>query len=346
MSPVRLSIFLVVALAAAAVAPMPVAAQSGDPQADLTRLINELSTLDHDPALGSLAGLERLKARQALARLQAAKSRDRDHARQLAERWIEAARDAAQAELLTQQSVQLDRERDQIMVEASRRDAENARREADRLRLQSMAREEEAARLAENTQIELELSTATTEAATAEAAQARKLADARAKEAALARKEAELANALGEGTPAKPAKPAKPGKPAVVSPTTVPAKPSVTPPPPANAGRPFFTLAGTSFDPGKGSLNAAGRMSVERIASKLPSTGRVRVEAHTDGQGSDAANQALSTQRADAVRQALIGRGVAASRIRAVGRGESVPVADNGSETGRARNRRVELYLE
>ncbi len=341
MSPFRLGCLFALAFAAAATAPTPAVAQSGDPQADLTRLITELSSLDQDPALGPLAGLERFKARQALVRLQAAKSRDRDHARLLAERWIEAARAAAQAELLTQQAVQLDRERDQIMVEASRRDAENARREADRLRLQSMAREEEAARLAESNQVELELSAATTEAATAEAAQARKLADARAKEAALARKEAELAAALGEGAPAKPGKPAKPA-----AASSTPAKPAVTPPPPANAGRPFFTLAGTSFDAGKGSLNAAGRMSVERIASKLPSTGRLRVEGHTDGQGSDAANQALSKQRADAVRQALIGRGVPASRIRAIGRGESVPVADNGSESGRARNRRVEIYLE
>ncbi len=117
-------------------------------------------------------------------------------------------------------------------------------------------------------------------------------------------------------------------------------------PPPANAGRPFFTLAGTSFESGQGSLNGAGRMSVERIASKVPSSGRLRVEGHTDAQGSEATNQALSRQRADAVRQALIARGVPASRVRAVGRGSTVPVADNRSESGRARNRRVEIYLE
>lgn len=58
------------------------------------------------------------------------------------------------------------------------------------------------------------------------------------------------------------------------------------------------------------------------------------------------ASHTASLERADAVRQALIGRGVPASRIRAIGRGESVPVADNGSESGRARNRRVEIYLE
>jgi len=46
------------------------------------------------------------------------------------------------------------------------------------------------------------------------------------------------------------------------------------------------------------------------------------------------------------VRQVLISQGISGSRIRVVGQGESVPVADNGNEAGRARNRRVEIYLE
>jgi len=81
-------------------------------------------------------------------------------------------------------------------------------------------------------------------------------------------------------------------------------------------------------------------------AGKGPSGSGVRIEGHTDGQGADAANQALSRQRAEAVRQVLISQGVPGSRIRVVGQGESVPVADNGNEAGRARNRRVEIYLE
>lgn len=325
-----LPVLVAVALCLGGVGPLQ--AQATDPQLAVNRLINELSALDQDTSLGTLAVLERVKARQALARLQVAKSRDRAHAQLLAERWIEAARDAAQAELLRQQSVQLDRERDQIMVEASRRQAQLARREADHLRLQSMAREEEAARLAESNELELQASAATTVAATAEAAQARKLADARAKEAALARKEAELAAAVADAE-----------GPAASKPVPAPRPPA---PRPANAGRPFFTLAGTSFVTGKGSLTSAGVTSVQRIASKIPAGNGVRIEGHTDSQGTDEANLALSRQRAEAVRQGLIAQGIAGARIRVVGRGESVPVADNGSEAGRARNRRVEMYLE
>ncbi len=72
----------------------------------------------------------------------------------------------------------------------------------------------------------------------------------------------------------------------------------------------------------------------------------VRVEAHTDSQGADAANLALSQQRADAVRQALLAAGLSPGRVKAIGKGESDPLTDNGTAEGRARNRRVEMIVE
>ena len=70
---------------------------------------------------------------------------------------------------------------------------------------------------------------------------------------------------------------------------------------------------------------------------------RVRVRAYTDNVGSARYNQGLSEQRADAIRAMLEAQGVAASRIDAAGMGENEPIADNDTEAGRARNRRVEL---
>lgn len=68
----------------------------------------------------------------------------------------------------------------------------------------------------------------------------------------------------------------------------------------------------------------------------------VTVEGHTDSQGSDAYNQALSQRRADAVKEVLISKmGVAADRVKAVGYGEAKPIADNATAAGRESNRRV-----
>jgi OmpA-OmpF porin, OOP family len=70
---------------------------------------------------------------------------------------------------------------------------------------------------------------------------------------------------------------------------------------------------------------------------------RLLVEGHTDSVGTPENNKALSEGRARAVRDALIDGGIAADRLAAVGRGQERPLADNAAESGRAKNRRVEL---
>ena len=71
----------------------------------------------------------------------------------------------------------------------------------------------------------------------------------------------------------------------------------------------------------------------------------VRIIGHTDSQGSDAINNPLSKDRADAVRDYLVAQGVPATRISTAGRGEHQPIADNATAEGRAKNRRVEIFL-
>lgn len=298
----------------------PALAAPSEHELAVARLQAELQALETDPSLADLAGLERLKARQAVIAARDAKRKEREHRLTLAGRWIAAARAAAEAELLAAQSAQLDRERDQIMVEASRRDAERARREAERLRLQSLAREEAIQRELETTAA---AQAAALEAASAETAQARKLAQARAREAELARKEAELAAAVAAGDI-----------------SDAPAPPSRN-----EGGRTIYTLAGNAFGSGSANLTAQAQASLRTLAGLLGGSGRITIEGHTDSQGADAANQVLSQRRADAVKRALQDAGVAASRMAASGRGESAPVADNGSADGRARNRRVEIIV-
>jgi outer membrane protein OmpA-like peptidoglycan-associated protein len=83
---------------------------------------------------------------------------------------------------------------------------------------------------------------------------------------------------------------------------------------------------------------------VAQTLNAYPAT-MIDVLGHTDSVGSDEYNQRLSEQRAQAVASYLIARGVSQSRIAVRGYGETMPIADNGSEAGRAANRRVELKV-
>ena len=70
---------------------------------------------------------------------------------------------------------------------------------------------------------------------------------------------------------------------------------------------------------------------------------RLAVEGHTDNAGTLAHNQTLSAARAREVVRTIASQGIAAGRLQAAGFGQSRPLADNATEAGRAKNRRVEL---
>ncbi|GMU67343.1 MAG: cell envelope biogenesis protein OmpA [Acidobacteriota bacterium] len=95
-------------------------------------------------------------------------------------------------------------------------------------------------------------------------------------------------------------------------------------------------------------LSGSSRATVGEVAAVITEYEKtaVVVQGHTDAQGSEEHNQALSERRADAVRNFLVGRGIDAARIVALGYGESEPVADNATAAGRERNRRVDILLK
>lgn len=102
-----------------------------------------------------------------------------------------------------------------------------------------------------------------------------------------------------------------------------------------------------SFDTGRADIKPNLRPILDQFAGGLqnqPNT-EVRIIGHTDNTGSDALNDQLSVQRAESARQYLAARGVDPRRIIIAGRGEREPIADNASDAGRARNRRVEIFL-
>ncbi|MFT3719620.1 OmpA family protein [Pseudorhodoferax sp.] len=102
-----------------------------------------------------------------------------------------------------------------------------------------------------------------------------------------------------------------------------------------------------SFDTGRADIRPSLRPILDQFANGLrdqPNT-EIRIIGHTDSTGSDAINDPLSLQRANSARDYLADRGVDPRRILTAGRGSHEPIADNGSDAGRARNRRVEIYL-
>ncbi len=102
-----------------------------------------------------------------------------------------------------------------------------------------------------------------------------------------------------------------------------------------------------SFASGRYDLSSSLTPILDRFATTLnqnPVT-RIRIIGHTDNVGSDAINNPLSVNRAAATRDYLVGRGVASNRIAIDGRGSHEPIADNGSAAGRAKNRRVEIFV-
>lgn len=254
---------------------------------DYERLRNTLGQLKADPALGALAPSEIALAEQALAVLaeQGGRGREHDHFVYIAERRIDIAYAAAQAVEQERKLQRLDREHDQILLAASRRDAEQARLELEKQRIQSLAQAEEADRLraeADEARAQNEQSSQQADTAKKQALQARKLADAQAREAELARKEAQLLEASGASSSAKG---------------------------PEGKGAAASTVIADAFASGQAALKPGAKAQIGRIAAAAGGK-TVRVEAHADTAG-------LAEQRAHAVRDALVAAGIPAKRISA-----------------------------
>jgi len=102
-----------------------------------------------------------------------------------------------------------------------------------------------------------------------------------------------------------------------------------------------------SFATGRADIEPNLRTVLDRFAQSLranPGT-EVRIIGHTDSPGSDAVNDPLSVARASSTRNYLTDRGVDPARIQVAGRGSHEPIASNATAEGRARNRRVEIYV-
>ncbi len=126
-----------------------------------------------------------------------------------------------------------------------------------------------------------------------------------------------------------------------------PAAPVVAPVVVAPTTEKVSFAADAFFDFDKAVLKPEGKAKLDDLAEKVKGLNLEVIIAvgHTDSKGTDAYNQKLSVRRSEAVKTYLTDKGIEANRVYTEGKGESQPVADNKSDEGRAKNRRVEIEV-
>ena len=253
----------------------------------VVQLNQRLAALQADPDLADLAAYEKLQAQHAVTAFSKARRSQRETAQYVAERRVQIAEIAARAQAARREADRLDRTRSELLVEASRREAERARREAERLRVQAQIQAEETERLRLAAEAEaLARQEAETTLDTVAGQQANRLSAARQRELKLAREEAELVS--GAKLPASK----------------------------FEARGEVFTLGADAFASDSAKLSASGASRASALAAYLQANpkARARIEGYGD-------KQTPGQRRADALRDALTAAGIAKSRLQSSGKG-------------------------
>lgn len=109
-----------------------------------------------------------------------------------------------------------------------------------------------------------------------------------------------------------------------------------------------FITYGITFDVGKSVIKPESMGEINRIVQLMSENPDLKfsVEGHTDSTGNATSNQTLSEARSKAIVEKLIELGISTDRLTALGKGQTTPIADNGTDEGRAKNRRVEFVKQ
>jgi len=129
-----------------------------------------------------------------------------------------------------------------------------------------------------------------------------------------------------------------------------PEEPAPPPPPPRVQVKDDRIELGETvqFETSSANLVSQSKTLLDEVAAELrqhPEITKVLIEGHTDSKAGKQYNQHLSEQRAAAVKSYLVGQGIKGDRLATKGYGEDRPVADNGTEEGRFKNRRVDFKI-
>ncbi|HEY9254697.1 MAG TPA: hypothetical protein VIP30_09185 [Stenotrophomonas sp.] len=284
------------ALALALLVALPWSAQAKDELPQVTALRQRLAALQVQPESADLARYERFQAEQAVAAVAEAKRKEQEQALYVADRRVEIAETSVRTAAARRDLERLESTRNELLIEASRRDAARARQEAEQLRVQAQIQAEESDRLRQAAEQET-LARQDAEAALTSVAgkQTARLNAAQQKAAQLAREEAELMS--GAKLPASR----------------------------FEARGEVFTLAGDAYS-GKADLSGTAQSQAKALAEYLNigKKGRVGIVAY----GPDAA---AAKQRGEALRDALVAAGVGANRFQ-VTAGKGAPSKARAAE--------------
>ena len=135
--------------------------------------------------------------------------------------------------------------------------------------------------------------------------------------------------------------------PVVAAPPAPAVAPKAAPAPQKPAASKVTYAADAFFDFDKATLKPAGKAKLDDLVGKVKGINLEVIIAvgHTDSVGSDVYNQKLSVKRAESVKAYLVSKGIEKNRIYTEGKGEKQPVADNKTNEGRGKNRRVEIEV-
>ena len=286
-----------------------------------------------DPAVQSGAPLELKRASEALDRADRALTngdtpREIDHYAYVATRRAETAMAlaAAKTDEGAIKTAEVDRER--ARADMRTLEALAARADANVQRAQAAQSAQQAA----NAQQQAATAQQQVIAARNQAAQANQIAAQSQAQAAASQTQAEISRAQAEAAEARAADLQR--KLADLEATKV------------DRGR-VVTLGDVLFEFNRAEVKATAQARLAKLADFLKQypERRVLIEGHTDNVGSTAYNDQLSTRRAESIRGQLVLLGVSSDRMATIGYGKDYPVASNDSDTNRAINRRVEVYI-
>jgi len=271
---------------------------------------------------------EKAKAKSAIEALYSSRRKVKEHAVYMARHYLNSAKMLAEIAHLKQQIMVEEDLLEALNLETLKAEATVARWEADRaqLLLSLQAEEVERERIAKQEALALASQKASEMADTqAELEAAKKYAKAQEKVAELAKQEADLAfeeiDALRRQLESLAARETVDGL--------------------------VMTLGDFVFDSSSANIKQAAVDNFHKVLEFIDGypDKSIRIEGHTDSSGTESYNLNLSQKRADAVKALLVEYGIDSLRIEAHGMGESLPIADNSTEAGKAKNRRVDIII-